>query len=91
MHSFYTVFDYGMAAAAGNVSGSKQGGPGGTVRPRVGIGKLNAAEQAAAEALFNQALGSVQSSGARLTIYSDVPGRRMVLLFLFLACALVWQ
>ncbi|KAF6264401.1 aspartic peptidase domain-containing protein [Scenedesmus sp. NREL 46B-D3] len=52
--NYYTVYDYGSPAGA--PAGSQQ------AKPRIGLGRLNAAEQAASAALFDQALASKQSS-----------------------------
>jgi hypothetical protein len=60
LRNYYAVYDYGTAA------GSQQ------ASPRVGLGQLNAAEQAAAAAVFDQALASKRSSGVGLAASSNV-------------------
>uniref|UniRef100_A0A383VHK1 Peptidase A1 domain-containing protein n=1 Tax=Tetradesmus obliquus TaxID=3088 RepID=A0A383VHK1_TETOB len=68
LRNYYTVYDYGTAAAAaaGGATGSQP------ARPRVGLGQLTAAEQAAAAAVFDQALASKSSSGVGFAASSNV-------------------
>jgi hypothetical protein len=63
LRNYYTVYDYGAAASA--ASSNKPS-------PRVGLGQLNAAEQAAAAAVFDQALASKQSTVNGLVASSSV-------------------
>lgn len=73
LQNFYTMFDYG--------SGGKAAG-GAASQPRVGIAALNAAEQAAQAALFNQGLAA-KTSAAGCWLEWTVPA---VLLAALLAC-----
>jgi hypothetical protein len=71
LRNYYAVYDYGTpappaAAAAGNQQEGRES------KPRVGLGRLNAAEQAAAAALFDQALTSKRSSALGLVTGSCV-------------------
>jgi hypothetical protein len=64
LRNYYAVYDYGTPAVGPGPAAAEEGGhqEGQQVRPRVGLGRLNAAEQAAAAALFDQALASKRSS-----------------------------
>jgi hypothetical protein len=64
LRNYYAVYDYGTPAVSAGPAAAEEGvqQEGQQAKPRVGLGRLNAAEQAAAAALFDQALASKRSS-----------------------------